>query len=259
MAISETSKAPSRTIGLKPLLVGEYSAKSSVTESDLTDPCFSAVLPGWSPSKVRRRIVISLRLGIVEIDEAGLGQWLAHVVHVEPEHAGGKLLAFALFVGVALFALGHDVANISLSDNHDAIIIGDHGIARLDIDAGADHGDVDGAERRLDRALGRNRLRPHRKAHLAQRLYVAATGVDDEADDAARHQRGREQVAEHAVGVVGGTADHQDVARPALFDRDMYHPVVAGLRQHRDRSAGRFAARPYRPQIGFHQSDPTVS
>src|SRR5665213_1499414 len=165
MAISETSNAPSRTIGLKPSLVGEYSAKSSATESDLTDPFFSAVVPGWSPSKVRRRIVISPGLGIVEIDEAGLGQRLAHVVHVEPEHAGRKLLALDLLVGVTLFALGHDVAGVLLADNHDAIIVGDHGIARLDIDAGADHGDVDGAERRLDRALGRNRLRPHRKAH----------------------------------------------------------------------------------------------
>src|ERR1700722_8629207 len=105
MAISETSKAPSRTIGLKPLLVGEYSTKSSVTVSDLTDPFFSAVVPGWSPSKGRRRIAISLGLGIIEIDQAGLGQRLAHVVHVEPEHAGSQLLALALLVGLPLFAL----------------------------------------------------------------------------------------------------------------------------------------------------------
>jgi hypothetical protein len=46
MAISDTSKAPSRTIGLKPLLVGEYSAKSSVTKSEVTDPFFSAAVQG---------------------------------------------------------------------------------------------------------------------------------------------------------------------------------------------------------------------
>ena len=46
MAISDTSKAPSRTIGLKPLWVGEYAAKSSVTKSDLTDPSFSAAVQG---------------------------------------------------------------------------------------------------------------------------------------------------------------------------------------------------------------------
>src|ERR1700681_4740224 len=99
MTIAETSKAPSRTIGLKPLLVGEYSAKSSVTRSDLIEPFFSTDVPGWSPSKVRKRIVISIGQGFIEIDEARLLQRLAHIVHVEPERASGKLLALALFVG----------------------------------------------------------------------------------------------------------------------------------------------------------------
>src|SRR5882724_7456988 len=210
MAISETSNAPSRTIGLKPLLVGEYSAKSSVTRSDLIDPSFSADVQAWSPSNVRSRIAISIGLGIIEIDETGLGQRLAHIIHVEPEHAGGELLALALFIRLALFALGRDLAGILLPDNDDAVVVGDHGIARFNIDSGAYHGNVDGAERRLDRALGRNRLRPHRKSHLAQRLHVAAAGIDDEAGDAARHQRGREQIAEHAIGVIGAAADHQD-------------------------------------------------
>src|SRR3981189_1428002 len=93
MAISETSKAPSRTIGLKPLLVGEYSAKSSVTRSDLIEPFFSAKVPGWAPSKVRKCIVISIGQGFIEIDKARLLQRLAHIVHVEPGHASGKLLA----------------------------------------------------------------------------------------------------------------------------------------------------------------------
>src|ERR1700680_3805666 len=92
MAISETSKAPSRTIGLKPLLVGEYSAKSSVTRSDLIEPFFSADVPGWSPSKVRKRIVISIGQGFIEI-EARLRQRLAHIVHVEPERASGLRLS----------------------------------------------------------------------------------------------------------------------------------------------------------------------
>src|SRR5260370_11057941 len=87
MAISDTSKAPSRTIGLKPLWVGEYSAKSSVTRSDLTDPSFSAAVQGWSPSKVRSRIVISIGLGLVEIDETGLPQGLAQLVHCQPQRA----------------------------------------------------------------------------------------------------------------------------------------------------------------------------
>src|SRR3984893_13698285 len=69
MAISETSKAPSRTIGLKPLLVGEYSTKSSSTKSDLIDPFFSAAVAGWSPSSARSRIVISIGQGFIEIDK----------------------------------------------------------------------------------------------------------------------------------------------------------------------------------------------
>src|ERR1700688_3510351 len=110
MAISETPKAPSRTIGLKPLLVGEYSTKSSLTESDLTEPFFSAVVQGWSPSNVRKCIVTSIGRGLVDIDEAGLRQRLAHIVHVEPKRAGSELLALALLIGVALLSLGRDLA-----------------------------------------------------------------------------------------------------------------------------------------------------
>src|ERR1700730_8609384 len=110
MAISETSKAPSRTIGLKPLLVGEYSAKSNATRSDLSDPFFNAAVQGWSPSNVRKRIVTSVGLRIIDIDQAGLFQRVAHLVHVEPEHAGSELLALALLLGLALLALGGDVA-----------------------------------------------------------------------------------------------------------------------------------------------------
>src|ERR1700681_2130161 len=96
MAISETSKAASRTIGLKTLLVREYSAKSSVTRSGLIEPFFSAEVPGWSPSKVRKRIVMSIGQGFIEIDKARLRQRPAHIVHVEPGRASGKLLALAL-------------------------------------------------------------------------------------------------------------------------------------------------------------------
>src|ERR1700737_4356532 len=143
MAISETSKAPSRTIGLKPLLVGEYSTKSNVTRSDLINPFFSAAVRGWSPSNVRSRL--------------------------------------------ALFPLRRDFARRFLADHHNTVVVRDHRVAGMNIDPGANHGNVDGPECRLDRPLGRDRLRPHRKAHLAQRLHVAAAGVDDEAGDAARH------------------------------------------------------------------------
>src|SRR5215216_3704294 len=152
------SNAPSRTIGLKPLLVGEYDAKSNSTRSDLTDPFLSAAVPGWSPSKVRRRIATSVFLQLVDIDEARLRQRLAHLVHVEAEHAGRQLLALAVFVGYAFFALGDDIGDVLASDHHDAVIIGNDCIAGHHVDPGANHGNIDGAERRLHRALGRDRL-----------------------------------------------------------------------------------------------------
>src|SRR5664279_6625857 len=159
MAISETSNAPSRTIGLKPLLVGEYSTKPNSTKSALIVPFFSAAVPGWSPSSVRNRIATSI-FRFVDIDEAGLRQGIAHVVHVEAELAFSELFALALLVGGALFTLGDDVGGILSADHDNAVLIGDHGIAGHHVDAGADHGNVDRAQRRLHRALGGNRLRP---------------------------------------------------------------------------------------------------
>ncbi len=67
---------------------------------------------------------------------------------------------------------------------------------------------------------------------------VAAAGIDDDALDAARLQRGGDEIADHAVGVVGGAAEHDDVAGLALLDGDMHHPVVAGLRQDGDGGSG---------------------
>src|SRR6185437_14392536 len=115
--------------------------KSSVTKSDLTDPSFSAAVHGWVPSNVRSRVVISV-LRLVDIDEAGLRERLAHAVHVQPEFAGREFFSLALLVGVALFAFCHDVSDIPAAHHDDAIVIGDHGIAGMHVDAGADHGNV---------------------------------------------------------------------------------------------------------------------
>src|SRR5215470_12592977 len=83
---------------------------------------------------------------------------------------------------------------------------------------------------------------------------ISRAGIDDEALDAARHQRCRQEIAEHAVSVVGRTADHQKVAGLALLDRDMDHPIVAGMRQHGHRRARGLAAGPHRTQIRLHQA-----
>ncbi len=49
-------------------------------------------------------------------------------------------------------------------------------------------------------------------------------------------------------------ADHQHVAFLTLLDRDMDHPVVAGLRQHGDRGPADRGAGPDRPHVGLHQA-----
>src|SRR5207342_2239555 len=149
--------------------------KSNSTRSDLIEPFFSTDVPGWSPSRVRRRNPTSVFLRLVDIDEARLRQGLTHIVHVESEFAFGEQLALALLVRGPLLALGHDIGGIPAPDHHDAVVIGDHGIAGKYVDPGADHRNVDGPQRRLDRALGGNRLRPHRKTHFTERFGVADT------------------------------------------------------------------------------------
>src|SRR6267378_3704676 len=112
------------------MLVGEYPTKSNATRSDLIDPFLSAAVHAWSPSSVRSRIATSVVLRLVDID-----------------HAGGKLLALALLVRRTLFAFCNHVGGVLPAYNDDAVVIRDDRIARHHIDAGANHGHVDRAER----------------------------------------------------------------------------------------------------------------
>ena len=66
-------------------------------------------------------------------------------------------------------------------------------------------------------------------------------GVDDEAADAVRAERRREQVAEHAVCVRAADGRHDDIAGMCELDRDVQHPVVAGMQQHGDARCRRCA------------------
>src|SRR5689334_3145738 len=135
-------------MGLKPLWVGEQSAKSNSTRSDLIEPFFNALVPGWSPSSVRKRMAMLVFRQFVDVNQARLLQRLAHIVHIEPEHAGGELLALAVLVGMALLAPGDDLGGVLAADDHNAVIVSDHGISRHHIDAGADHRDVHRSEER---------------------------------------------------------------------------------------------------------------
>ncbi len=85
-------------------------------------------------------------------------------------------------------------------------------------------------------------------------LDVAHAGVDDEPEHAARLERRREQVAEHAVGVRRADGDDHDVAGLRELDGDVQHPVVAGMQQHRDRAAADARARIDRPHVRLEQS-----
>src|SRR5271155_5276559 len=118
---------------------------SNSTRSERISPFLKACTWGCSPSTVRsrgtfiatlpKRLKASRVLGVVHVDESGLRQRLAHVVHVEPENAGSELLALAFLVGVALFGFLRDVGGILRRNHHDAIVVGDHHVARGDVDA----------------------------------------------------------------------------------------------------------------------------
>ena len=101
----------------------------------------------------------------VDVLQAGRLQRLAHLVHVEAQHAGRELGALLAFVGLArLGRIGHLLRYRGGNDDH-AVVVGHDHVARVDQRAGADHRDVDRAERRLDRALGADRAAPHRELH----------------------------------------------------------------------------------------------
>ena len=148
------------------------------------------------------------------------------------------------------------VSTATFFRNHDhTIVVRNHDITRLNVDAGANHRDIDRTKRGFHRAFGRNGLRPDRKAHFRDRPDVAAAGINNKSGDATRTQCCREQFSEHSVGIVRRAADNQDIAFLALLDRDVDHPVVTWLCQHGDRRARNLCPGPDRPHTGFIKPD----
>src|SRR5690606_30157654 len=195
------------------------------------------------------------RSGSVDVLEARFFERLAHLVHVEAEHAGGQLGALVGFVVFTrLGGIGHLGGDGGRYHDHAVIVGADH-VARVDVGAGADHRNVHRTEGRLDGALGADRLREDRELHLGQVFDVADTAVDDQALGAARHEAGRQQVAEEAVGAVGGHGGDDDVARLNLFGDDVHHPVVTGVQQHGNGSAAGVGAGVDGAHVGLHQAD----
>ena len=143
------------------------------------------------------------------------------------------------------------VSGAESAGHHDhAVVVGHDDVARVDERAGHDDRHVDRAGGGLHRSLRGDRARPHREVHRGQLRDVADAGVDDDADRALGAQRGREQLADRAVGGWARRRDDQDVAGPHLLHGRVDHEVVAGMAEHRDRAAGDAAARVDRAQVG---------
>src|SRR5690606_24918740 len=68
----------------------------------------------------------------------------------------------------------------------------------------------------------------------------------------------RQQVAEVAVLARTGGGYHEHVALPALLDRDVNHPVVAGCHLAGHRASGSVDRAEDRPQAVGHQSLPPL-
>src|SRR5262245_8056296 len=69
-----------------------------------------------------------------------------------------------------------------------------------------------------------------------------------------RAARGRQQLAEHAVGRFGSRGDDQRVARPADLDRGMDHQIVAGLTRYSDRRRRHARRQINRAHVRTHQT-----
>ena len=83
-----------------------------------------------------------------DIFQSPLGETLAHLVDVEAEFAGAQALALVRFVGDAR-ARPSARRGVGALDDHDAVVVGDDHVARLDIGAGAN-----------DRHVARTRASP---------------------------------------------------------------------------------------------------
>ena len=89
---------------------------------------------------------------------------------------------------------------------------------------------------------------------IGDTFFVAHAGLDDQPDDAARDERGRQQFAEIA-GVAGrGRRDDEHVAFPALLDRDMQHPIIRRRNRDGHRRARESSAAIDRPHVRAHQA-----
>ena len=141
-----------------------------------------------------------------------------------------------------------------LRNDHHAVVIGDHHVARMHQGAGANDGRVDRSHRGLHGTLGVDGFCPDRKAHTAQLRHISTAGVNHQPDGAARAKRGRQQIAEHAVGVLRGGGEHRHVPRLQQLCGHVQHPVITGVRENRNGGSARLRSRIDGPHIRCHQA-----
>src|SRR5690242_18883603 len=90
----------------------------------------------------------------IDIFQPGLRERLAHLVHVEPEHAVREFFTLVGFVGLARFRGIRRLLRDPCRHNDDTIHVSDDDIAGINRSSSRDHGNVHRAERRLHRAAG---------------------------------------------------------------------------------------------------------
>ena len=154
---------------------------------------------------------------VFDIDETRFLERLAHLIEIEAEHARGELLPLGPFVGHAGFS--RPQGRLDLAARHPSTPSSSATIASPGLTSAPAQTTGMLTEPSVALTVPLARLPgPDREAHARQRLHIAHAGIDDEAHDTVRREGCCEEIAEHAVGVVGGHSDDENVARPALFD-----------------------------------------
>ena len=191
---------------------------------------------------------------MLDIHQAFFGQSRAHVVDIQTEFPGFETRTFCLFIGHAgLCCLEHRLRICAGDDDH-TVIVCDDDIAGPDIGPGHDDRHVDRTDGLLDSAFGRDDLAPDRELHFREIEHIPHAGIDDQTARALSHERSREQIAEHTVGVVRTQADNDDIAGLYQFGDDVHHPVVARVSEHCRRTACDARAGVHRSHVGLQQS-----
>jgi hypothetical protein len=125
-------------------------------------------------SRQRTPVIVTVYIGLGgHVFDARRGQFRAHPVPIEAQFAGPQGGPGRFFLGHSDLGAFDGQSDIGGGHAHDAVVVGQDHLARVD-GLSADHDRyVHRARRRLDRALRADRGRPHREADGAQAGHVA--------------------------------------------------------------------------------------